>query len=254
MLKSSLEMIGQKKTQSHNYGFAESLDRYRSGKMCGRFTLTVDAHQIREAFPWITLDHDIQPRFNIAPSQPIAVVANDGLKTIDYYQWGLIPSWAKDASIGYKMINARGETVEQKPSFRNAFRRRRCLILADGFYEWSKETGSKSKQPIFIKMQDEKPFAFAGLWEFWQSPDGSDIRSCTIITTEPNELVKQYHNRMPVILTEFDYDLWLQTGETDQEQLKNLLKPYNPEKMEAYAVSKVVNNPANDTRECILPL
>ena len=163
-------------------------------------------------------------------------------------------SWAKDPKIGYKMINARGETVEQKPSFRNAFRRRRCLILADGFYEWSKETGSKSKQPIFIKMQDEKPFAFAGLWEFWQSPDGSDIRSCTIITTEPNELVKQYHNRMPVILTEFDYDLWLQTGETDQEQLKNLLKPYNPEKMEAYAVSKVVNNPANDTRECILPL
>ena len=221
--------------------------------MCGRFTLTVDAHQIREAFPWITIDEDIHPRYNIAPSQPVAVVANDGQKRLDYFIWGLIPSWAKDPNIGYRMINARGETVDQKPSFRAAFRRRRCLILADGFYEWQIVPGRKGKIPTYIKMVDDKPFALAGLWESWDAPDGSNILSTTIITTEPNELLSGIHNRMPVILPEKEYSQWLQTGETEPSGLKSLLIPYPSDMMKAYTVSTTVNNPANETPECILP-
>jgi putative SOS response-associated peptidase YedK len=125
------------------------------------------------------------------------------------YKWGLIPSWSKDPSIGDRMINARAETLAEKPSFRNAFRRRRCLILADGFYEWKQIPGMKSKQPMFIRLKDENPFAFAGLWEIWSSPDGSEIRSCTIITTQPNSLIESIHNRMPVILPADAYPIWL---------------------------------------------
>jgi len=222
--------------------------------MCGRFTLTVDAHQIREAFPWITLEHEIQPRYNIAPSQPIALVPNDGLNRLDYFIWGLIPSWSKDPSIGNRMINARGETLDEKPAFKTAFKRRRCLILSDGFYEWQKEPGTSTKIPIYIKMKNTQPFGFAGLWETWQAPDGSDVRSATIITVEPNELVKKYHNRMPAILAPNTYDTWLQPGEGDIKQLKNLLMPYNAAEMMAFPVSRVVNNPVNESPECILPV
>lgn len=222
--------------------------------MCGRFTLTVDAHQIREAFPWISVEEDIQPRYNIAPSQPLAVVPNDGKYRLDYFVWGLIPSWAKDPAIGNRMINARGETVDQKPSFRAAFRRRRCLIMADGFYEWKKAPGQRSKTPTYIKMKDGKPFAFAGLWENWQAPDGSNILSCTIITTEPNDLIKDIHNRMPVILPENAYANWLQPGESEAEQLKPLLIPFASDKLTAFPVSTLVNNPANESPSCILPV
>jgi len=222
--------------------------------MCGRFTLTVDAHQIREAFPWITLEHEIQPRYNIAPSQPIALVPNDGLNRLDYFIWGLIPSWSKDPSIGNRLINARGETLDEKPAFKTAFKRRRCLILSDGFYEWQKEPGTSTKIPIYIKMKNTQPFGFAGLWETWQAPDGSDVRSATIITVEPNELVKKYHNRMPAILAPNTYDTWLQPGEGDIKQLKNLLMPYNAAEMMAFPVSRVVNNPVNESPECILPV
>jgi putative SOS response-associated peptidase YedK len=221
--------------------------------MCGRFTLTVDAHQIREAFPWISVPENVQPRYNIAPSQPIAVVPNDRNNELDYFVWGLIPSWAKDPNIGNRMINARGETVEEKPSFRAAFRRRRCLILADGFYEWKKEEEQKAKTPFYIRMKNNKPFAFAGLWENWHAPDGSNILSCTIITTQPNELLQEIHNRMPVILPEREYKTWLQPDEALVTELKPLLIPYPSEEMTAYPVSRLVNNPANESPSCIQP-
>jgi len=222
--------------------------------MCGRFTLTVDAHQIREAFPWITINEEIQPRYNIAPSQPVAVVPNDGKNQLNYFLWGLIPFWAKDPTIGNRMINARGETLDQKPSFKHAYRRRRCLVLADGFYEWKIETGGKSKIPIYIKMKNNRPFALAGLWDSWNAPDGSNILSCTIITTEPNILLKDIHNRMPVILPDDKIQTWLRTDEVESEYLKPLLMPYPPEDMIAYPVSKFVNNPVNESIACIQPI
>jgi len=178
-------------------------------------------------------------------------VPNDGKNRLDFFVWGLIPSWAKDPSIGNRMINARAETLLEKPSFRNAFRRRRCLILADGFYEWRKEPGGKT--PIFIQMEDGKPFAFAGLWELWRAPDSSEVLSCTIITTEPNDLMASIHNRMPVILPERAYSRWLESGEVDPGPLVELLKPYEASPIRAYPVSPLVNNPKNDLPELISP-
>ncbi len=221
--------------------------------MCGRFTLTVDPEQLRENFPGVTAPVGFQPRFNIAPSQPVAVIANDGKNQLDFYVWGLIPSWAKDPQIGNRLINARSETLAEKPAFKAAFRRRRCLILADGFYEWKQIPGRKSKLPMYIRMASRKPFAFAGLWENWHSPDGSNILSCTIITTEPNALMKDIHNRMPVILPTAAYSLWLTSGEADSHMLSTLLQPYPADEMEAYPVSTVVNSPDNETPECIIP-
>lgn len=222
--------------------------------MCGRFTLTADPSDLQEAFYWVDFGNaDISPRYNIAPTQGIPVIANTGENKLDFFTWGLIPFWAKDPSIGTRMINARAETLAEKPSFRNAYKRRRCLILSDGFYEWQKIPGQKSKSPVYIQMIDGKPFAFAGIWENWNSPDGSQILSTTIITTEPNEIVRPIHNRMPVILSSDDYETWLQPGEVDTTQLQPLLKPYSSEQMNAYAVSRLVNNPKNDSRACILP-
>jgi len=170
------------------------------------------------------------------------------------YRWGLIPSWSKDPSIGDRMINARAESLAEKPSFRNAFRRRRCLILADGFYEWKQVPESKTKQPFYIRMKDSLPFAFAGLWEIWVSPDGSEIRSCTIITAQPNELVATIHNRMPVILSEEAYDLWLAFGDKPVDQLEKLLVPYPDNEMQAFPVSPMVNSPQTDAPELIKPI
>lgn len=221
--------------------------------MCGRFTLTLDANQLRDSLPWLTIPDELQPRYNIAPTQPVAVVPNDGKNQLDFFVWGLIPSWAKDPQIGNRLINARAETLAEKPSFRTAYRRRRCLILADGFYEWKKVPGRKSKIPMYIRLQSEKPFAFAGLWEIWNSADGSKILSCTIITTQPNETVRDIHNRMPVILPEDSYGSWLAPEELKPEQLDPLLKPYTDSDMLAYPVSTLVNSPANESPECILP-
>jgi putative SOS response-associated peptidase YedK len=176
------------------------------------------------------------------------------MNRLDFFNWGLIPSWAKDPEIGNRMINARAETLAQKPSFRSAFQRRRCLVLADGFYEWQKSPSSKSKIPMCIKLRDSSPFAFAGLWEIWHSPDGSEIRSCTIITTEPNELMKPIHNRMPVILSPQVYQDWLNPGNGKPDRLSSYLVPYPSDQMIAYPVSNTVNNPKNDTPECIRPL
>lgn len=220
--------------------------------MCGRFTLTVDASELQQEFPWINIPNpEIQPRYNIAPTQPVAVVANDGHETLDYYTWGLIPSWAKDPKIGSRMINARSETLSEKPSFRNAFKRRRCIILADGFYEWLTQTDKKSKIPMYIRLLDQRPFAFAGLWEQWFSPDGSEIRSCTIITTEPNDLIGKIHNRMPVILQKEVINEWLKTSEADLSELSRLLIPFPADQMVAFPVSFAVNNPNIDLPKLI---
>jgi len=222
--------------------------------MCGRFTLTVSPEQLLGAFPGLNIPLEAhRPRYNIAPSQPVGVIPNDGENRLDYFTWGLIPSWAKDPRIGNRMINARAETVAEKPSYRAAFRRRRCLILADGFYEWKKEIDRKAKTPFYIQLETGEPFALAGLWEVWNSPDGSQILSCTIITTEPNEMVAKVHNRMPVILPKEAYSHWLTPGETDPRELQPLLKPYPAEEMAAFPVSTLVNSPANDLPACVTP-
>ncbi|NLG74136.1 MAG: SOS response-associated peptidase [Chloroflexi bacterium] len=222
--------------------------------MCGRYTLTLDSTQIQKTFPWLTVPEGVEPRYNIAPTQPVAVVPNDGRNRLDFFTWGLIPSWAKDPSIGNRLINARAETLTEKPSFRSAFRRRRCLVLADGFYEWRQIPGQKGKVPMYIQMKDRELFAFAGLWEHWNAPDGSHILSCTIITTSPNPLMEEIHNRMPVILPKEGYSLWLSPDEEDPQMLSELLRPYPHEEMMAYPVSTMVNSPANESPECIVPL
>ena len=219
--------------------------------MCGRFTLTLDSEQIQKAFPWVTVPDNITPRYNIAPAQPVAVVPNDGANRLDYFIWGLIPSWAKDPRIGSRLINARGETLAEKPSFRSAYLRRRCLILANGFFEWQLQPGSKMKIPMLIRMKSGEPFAFAGLWDIWHSPDGSMVQTCTIITTQPNKLMQPIHNRMPVILPENEFPLWLDSGERRPESLDNLLKPFLENKLEAVRVSPIVNNPHYDGPECV---
>jgi putative SOS response-associated peptidase YedK len=221
--------------------------------MCGRFTLTATPDQLQAAFPDFAVPHQMSPSYNVAPTQPIAAVPNDGSQAVDFFVWGLIPFWAKDPSIGNKMINARGETLGQKPSFRTAYKRRRCLILTDGFYEWVKPIDGSRKIPHYIKLKDDQPFAFAGLWENWHSPDGSEIKSATIITTEPNSVVSRLHNRMPVILKRSDYERWLDPAERTPDELQDLLTAYPAEEMAFHPVSTLVNSPANNVPECILP-
>lgn len=220
--------------------------------MCGRFTLAADPSQIREAFPFVSVPEETPRRYNVAPSQPIAVVPNDGKNRLDYFVWGLIPFWAKDPEIGNRMINARAETLAEKPAYRAAFRRRRCLVLADGFYEWKQTPGRKVKEPIYFRLKNGKPFAFAGLWEIWNSADGSQVLSCAIITTQPNALVTPVHNRMPAILTPEAYPAWLDPGEKNPDELSGLLASYPAEQMTAYPVSTLVNSPNNESPECIL--
>ena len=221
--------------------------------MCGRFTLTVNPADVQEAFSPYSFPQQFAPRFNIAPTQPVLVIPNDDQNTADFYVWGLIPMWAKDPSIGNRLINARGETLEEKPAFRSGLKYKRCLILADGFYEWKGAEGKKVKTPFFIHMKDRKPFAFAGLWDSWNSPEGSLVKSCTIITTEPNELTGIIHNRMPVILHPRDYAKWLDPSPQTPDQLKPLIKPFPAELMDAYPVSTLVNTPANDKPELVVP-
>jgi putative SOS response-associated peptidase YedK len=222
--------------------------------MCGRFTLTVDPARLKEAFPWVETPQELAPRYNIAPSQPVAVVANNSDYKLEYFQWGLVPSWAKDPQIGNRMINARAETLAEKPSFRTAYRRRRCMIFADGFYEWRQNPGGRSKTPMYIRLASGDPFAFAGLWENWHGPDGSQILSCTIITTSPNDMIREIHNRMPVILPEDGYKLWLDPEERNPQELDGLLRPYPASQLTAYPVSKLVNSPQNELPDCIKPV
>ncbi len=220
--------------------------------MCGRFTLRTPAKEIAQAFR-VTAP-DIEPRYNIAPSQPVAAVRRkpdrEG-RELAMLRWGLVPFWADDPQVAYKMINARAETVAKKRAFRKAFAQRRCLIVADGFYEWQK-TG-EGKQPFLIHMKDDGPFAFAGLWEHWKG-DGEEIESCTIIVTEANNLLKSIHERMPVILAPADYDVWLDPTCEDWDRLQEMLKPFPSSELEAYAVGRAVNNPKNDFEQCVEPV
>ncbi len=214
--------------------------------MCGRFTLTVDPAQLEDIFPWAVISTNISPRYNIAPSQSVAVIPNIKNYRIDLYRWGLIPSWAKEAAIGNRMINARAETINEKPSFRTAIKKRRCLILADGFYEWMPSPENKSKVPYYIRLSSGDVFGFAGLWDLWASPDGP-IKSCTIITTQPNELVAPIHDRMPVIIPREAHMKWLNPNEINPQSISDLLVPFPANQMQAYPVSRAVNDPRIDS-------
>ncbi|MEG4572558.1 SOS response-associated peptidase [Microcoleus sp. N3A4] len=219
--------------------------------MCGRYTLNTSAKIIAEFFK-LSAVPDIQPRYNIAPTQSVATVKVEPEKMqrqFQFMRWGLIPSWAKDMKIGSHTINARSETVAEKPAFRSAIKHRRCLIVADGFYEWLPQ--GKKKQPYYFQMANSEPFAFAGLWENWESPEGENIVSCSIITTAANSTVQPVHDRMPVILSDSDWQQWLDPSVKNAQEVLPLLKPYASEAMKAKAVSAIVNSPIKDSPECI---
>ena len=239
--------------------------------MCARFTLKTSAVVLQELFE---LDEvpELPPRYNIAPSQFIpAVVSEGGSREMRFFQWGLVPSWAKEPSIGQNLINAKAETAHEKPSFRAAFKKRRCLIPADGFYEWTTvdpeagvtlfgdlapapKGGKPIKQPYYITLREGGPFAIAGLHEYWEGVDAGPIESCTILTIDPNELVRQYHNRMPAIVKPEDYDLWLDPEPKPAELLQALLQPFPASEMAAQPVTRRMNNPRFDDPSCVMPL
>ncbi len=227
--------------------------------MCGRFTLVADPDTVRETFGLGKSANaalsELTPRYNIAPTQAVAVITADeqNARHLEFFQWGLIPSWAKDPKIGYKLINARAETLVEKPSFRTALKKRRCLIPADGFYEWKR--AGKTKTPMYIQLKSGEPFALAGLYEFWKPADSETlVKSCTIITTEPNALMQDIHDRMPVILKPQAYATWLTAGELPTEKTLPLLKPYPASQMKARQVSTLVNNARLDSPDCIQPV
>ncbi len=231
--------------------------------MCGRYTQTQSSEAIAQTFGLQPIP-DLQPRYNIAPTQPVSVITqSEAAREYRIFQWGLVPSWSKDPSIGSRMINARAETAAEKPSFRAPFKRRRCLVIADGFYEWQRSDnlnnlkgGQKSgqKQPYYIQLKTRSLFGFAGLWDAWECGDGSYLETCTILTTEPNELMQPIHNRMPVIVHPEDYDLWLDPSVPQRDRLQPLLRPYEADAMQIYPVSKTVNSPRNETPACVEPL
>lgn len=217
--------------------------------MCGRYRLT-RANKLSERFDIDSIE-ELSPRFNIAPTQMVAVVRQDSEKPKRFgsrMKWGLIPFWAKDASIGYKMKNARAETIAEKPAFRDTLKKRRCLIPADGFYEWQKN--GKTKTPFCFTMADDSILAFAGIWEQWKNPEGELVETCSIITTTPNTLLADVHDRMPVIVPDDAYDLWLDPGFQKTDAICDLLKPFNAELMKRYEVSTRVNLVKNDDPAC----
>lgn len=221
--------------------------------MCGRFSNDVKPSQIEKEFKVGKVNPKLfTPRYNIAPSQTIAaVLESDGKRIVEGLRWGLIPNWAKDDSIGNKLINARAETLAEKPSFRDAFKNKRCIIPASGFYEWQKASKG-AKQPFYFYLKDKEVFGFAGLYEEWLDREtGEQIETCTIITTEANKVLEPIHERMPVILKPKDYDQWLDAKAKDTGKLEKLLAPYSSEEMTAYKVSKSVNAPSNDSPELI---
>jgi putative SOS response-associated peptidase YedK len=223
--------------------------------MCGRFVGFRSLRELQENFPIDKAACEVTANFNVAPSQEIlAILKHEGENWLDKLHWGLVPFWAKDVSVGNRMINARSETVSEKPSFRNAFKKRRCLILADGFYEWKGEKGHK--QPMFITLPDRKPFAFAGLWETWNKKSDPDsiYKSCTIITTQASESFSEIHHRMPVILKSEIFEPWLDPENQDLDGLKNILKKEIITELVGYPVSKQVNSASNNTPSCIEPI
>jgi putative SOS response-associated peptidase YedK len=219
--------------------------------VCGRFTLRTKAEVLRAELDLAELPSDLTARFNVAPTQPVAIVPNRVPRRLGLVRWGLIPFWAKDPSIGNRQINARAETLLDKPAYREAFAQRRCLVVADGFYEWKKE--GKRKIPIFIHRPDDAPFAFAGLWEVWRAPDGSKIASCAIVTTEPNDLLRPIHDRMPVILPREAWEKWLAPGAAPPRDLLALLRPSPSDFLTTTVVSTYVNTPDHEGPECIEP-
>lgn len=226
--------------------------------MCGRFTLTASAEQISQVFD-LDSPPDVEPRYNIAPSQPVLVVTVNGSRRADYFRWGLVPFWAKDPKMGYRLINARSETVAEKPAFRQAFARRRCLIVADGFYEWQvpEPQGNKQKQPFYFHPQDRQPFGFAGLWEQWSSPDGEAVLSCTILTGAASGVVEPVHHRRPLVVGRCDYRAWLdpERSPSERQALVASLQAENwvEEGWAVYPVSRLVNSPRQDQPDCIRP-
>lgn len=229
--------------------------------MCGRFTL-IAWDEIEGRFVPAGSGMDIirerfadtgAERYNIAPTQDVITITSDGeANAAQFMRWGLVPSWAKDISIGNRMINARAETLAERPSFRVAFRRRRCLVVADSFYEWKRD--GRSRTPMRISLESGELFAFAGLWESWKSPEGRRIQSCAIVTTEANDFLAPIHDRMPVILPPDAEQMWLAPDVQDTDALSELLAPYPSDLMSAYEVSSVVNSAANDVPECIAPV
>ena len=220
--------------------------------MCGRYTLTADAESIQLAFDLDDVSGWTHPRYNITPSQMVPVITNRDPKALTFVKWGLVPSWAKDPAIGNRMINARSETAAEKPSFRTAFKRRRCLIPADGYYEWTKRDGKKV--PMYIKRTDREVFAFAGLWENWKQPDGSWLSTCAILTTEANEAIRPIHHRMTVMVEPEDYEIWLSQEELMPDVWLPMFAGCDPKHVSMYEVSTQVNKPANDNPTVISPV
>ncbi|MDX2239904.1 MAG: SOS response-associated peptidase [Leptolyngbyaceae cyanobacterium bins.302] len=223
--------------------------------MCGRYTQTQSAQAIAGAFQLSTAP-PAPPRYNIAPTQLVGAVVQTQRQPERQFRvlrWGLVPSWAKDPAVGNRLINARSETVAEKPSFRSALRYRRCLLVADGFYEWQRE--GRKKQPYYFQLEDHQPFGFAGLWEQWESQTtGEVLETCTILTTAANEMLRPIHDRMPVILHPDEYDRWLDPELNQSTQILPLLQPYPAAAMTSYPVSPLVNKATSDRPECIQPL
>jgi putative SOS response-associated peptidase YedK len=223
--------------------------------MCGRYRLSRRKQLVEEYFDCGSEEPDCTPRYNIAPTQPVPVIRQDPkepVRELALMRWGLIPSWAKDSCVAASMINARAETASTKPAFRDALKSRRCLIPADGFYEWMR-TG-KAKQPYCFEVSQGQLFAFAGLWNRWKDPNGGWIKTCSILTTTPNAVTSVVHDRMPVILDPDSYDLWLDPGMRDVTAASEVLKPYDPRLMRCYPISTRINHVANDDEECSRPV
>lgn len=220
--------------------------------MCGRYTLKSNSHAVATLCNLSAIP-ELKPRYNISPTQLVHVVrAGQTGRELAMLRWGLIPSWAKDPKIAYSLINARSETAAEKPSFRSAFKRRRCLLPTDGFYEWKKV--GKQKMPQHIRRRDEAPFAFAGLWEIWRPTDGEPVETCTILTTTANEVVAPLHDRMPVILSKDNFDAWLAPGDANADSLMPLMAPFAARELVSVPANPICNSPKYDGPECLQPV
>lgn len=221
--------------------------------MCGRYSLVTEKTDLVRVLdlPADAVLDDLEPRYNVAPTQEVPIVRRDGRRRVALHRWGLVPEWADDRKVGARMINARSETIAVKPAFRDAFRERRCLVPADGFYEWLAVEEGRPKIPHYIRLRSAEPFAFAGLWSEWRAPDGEVLPTFTIVTTRPNELVRPVHDRMPVLLGAEAREAWLAPGPADERKLRDLLRPYDAAEMEMYPVSRWVNSVDHEGERCI---